>query len=98
MKNFVNGGGYVDKACGFTHSPVAGRGASLGLAAEHHLLVPLQGLYRIHDAARLLGEYRTLQDAAPWGTTGHMYTQTPPCLSNGPLDKGRKEAWKGKDK
>lgn len=59
-----------------THSPVAGRGASLGLAAEHHLLVPLQGLHRIHDAARLLGENRTLQDAAPWVTTGHTHNCT----------------------
>lgn len=53
------------KAFSRTHSPVAGGGASLGLTAKHHLLVPLQGLHRIHDAARLLGEYRTLQDAAP---------------------------------
>lgn len=50
-------------------SPVGGRGASLGFAAEHHLPVPLHGLHRVDDAARLLGEDGTLQDAARCGTT-----------------------------
>lgn len=46
------------------HSPVDGGWASLGFAAKHHLPVPLQGFHRIHDAAGLLGENRTLQDTA----------------------------------
>ncbi len=52
-----------------THSPVDGWWASLGFTAEHHLPVPLQSLHRIHDAAWLLGEDRTLQDTALCGTT-----------------------------
>lgn len=50
-------------------SPVRGRWASLGLAAEHHLPVGLHRLHRVHDAAWLLGESGTLQDAALCGTT-----------------------------
>lgn len=36
----------------------------MGFTAEHHLPVLLQSLHRIHDAARLLGEDRTLQGTA----------------------------------
>lgn len=46
------------------HSPVDWRWASLGFTAEHHLPVLLQSLHRIYNAARLLGEDRTLQDTA----------------------------------
>lgn len=56
-----------------THSPVDGGRASLGFAAEHHLPVLLHSLHRIHDAAGLLGEGRTLQDAALCGV---MKTKT----------------------
>lgn len=52
-----------------SHSPVDGRGASLGFTTKHHLPGPLQGLNRIHNAARLLGEDRTLQDTAHCRTT-----------------------------
>lgn len=52
-----------------THSPVDGWWASLGFTAEHHLPVLLHSLHRIHNAARLLAEDRTLQDTALCGTT-----------------------------
>lgn len=67
-----------------THSPVDGRGASLGFTAEDHLPVPLQSLNRIHDAARLLGEDRTLQDAARCRTTRN-HTRADYYLKHGPF-------------
>lgn len=61
--------GRTDEALQVAHSPVDGRWASLGFTAEQHLPVPLQSLHRIHNAARLLGKDRTLQDTALCGTT-----------------------------
>lgn len=58
-------GGQIEAAL----SPVRGGGASPGLAAEHHLPAVLHRLHRVHDAAWLLGEDGTLQDAALCRTT-----------------------------